>query len=113
MNMVRSPQSSVQPVELELTLATVAGSILKERFDVSGHGHLPSHGENSSMLDYGKVSTRVKSKLPLWESMTVGLMRSLSVLLYTKPNILCLGPQALRYAPESTAYILKTDTSMS
>lgn len=56
MNMVKLPQSSVQPVELELTLHTVANSfsVWRKKFICLVVAHLPLHGENSSMLDYGK-----------------------------------------------------------
>lgn len=68
MNMVKSPQRSVQPVELEFTFCVVAWQLssLEETFLFDGL--LPPHEGNSSMLDYGKISTPMTFKLTLGES---------------------------------------------
>lgn len=69
MNMVKEPQSSVQPVELEFTLLTMACQPfnLEERFGLFGGGLLPPCGGKSSMLDYGKDQHQGQAKL-LWET---------------------------------------------
>lgn len=68
MNMVKSPQSSVQPVELEFTFCVVACQLFSLEENFLFNDLLPPHGGNSSMLDYGKISSMMKFKLTLRES---------------------------------------------
>ena len=66
MNMVKSPQSSVQPVELEFIFCVVACQLFNLEENFLFDGLLPPHGGNSSMLDYGKISNTMKFKLTSW-----------------------------------------------
>lgn len=68
MNMVKSPQSSVQPVELEFTFCVVTWRLASLEKMFLFDGLLPPHEGNSSMLDYGKISNLMTSKPTLWES---------------------------------------------
>lgn len=67
MDMVKSPHSSVQPEELELTLRTVASNILVQRkrwVYLAMNTFLPMVKTVACWI-MGKVSTRGKSKLLL------------------------------------------------
>lgn len=68
MIMVKSPQSSVQPVELEVTFCVTACQLFNLEGKFLFDGPLPPHQGNSSMLDYGKISNTVKFKLIWWQS---------------------------------------------
>lgn len=67
MSMVTSPQGSVQPVELEFTFRGIAWRLTSLEETLLFDGLLPPHEGNSSMLDYGKISNSMTSKLPSWE----------------------------------------------
>lgn len=63
MNMVKSPHSSVQPVELEPIFCVVAHQLLNLQGKFLFDGLLPPHGGSRGMLDYGKICNTVQFKL--------------------------------------------------
>lgn len=64
MNMVKLPECSVQPAELDFAVCLVVHQLFnleKFLFDAL----LPPSGGNSSMLDHGKISNKMRIQVTL------------------------------------------------
>lgn len=57
MNMVKSPQSSVQPVELEFIFCVVACQLFNLEENFLFDGLLPPHGETAACWIMGRSAT--------------------------------------------------------